>query len=188
MIEAIPDWIVPVHKLVLSDQTGEWCKLPYPNHKKGCPNYGKKSKCPPTARPITHFMRSDNPIWLVHSEFDLKAHMVRMKEKHSHWTERQCRCVLYWQNTSRKQLKERMTEAFYLYQKKLRKFKPRETATMTAIPEGHGVNVYVTAKLAGLTLEKIKDLKTCRHIGLIGTHLKWADRKGVLNNENYPRF
>lgn len=35
-------------------------------------------------------------------------------------------------------------------------------------PEGMGLNVYVTARLAGLYLEKIHNLSICRHVALVG--------------------
>ncbi len=44
--------------------------------------------------------------------------------------------------------------------------------TITTCPEGMGVNVYATARAHGLILEKIRDLKMCRHIALIGSGLK----------------
>lgn len=157
VIELMP-FIYPISKLVLNDQTGEWCKIPYPGHPKGCPNYDKVDRCPPRAPKIEDFFDISTPMYLVHSEFDLAAHQDRMLSLHPEWSDRQCRCVLYWQPKSRKQLKERSAEAM--------KFLGLDGVAM--VPEAMGLNVYATARLSGLHLERIRDLKTCRHVALIG--------------------
>lgn len=149
-------------RLVLSNQVGRWCQLPYPGHPKGCPNFGKLSTCPPQAGSIEERFNLSKPLFLVHSEFNLDGHARQMKEKHPGWSDRQCRCVLYWQPKSRKRLKERVVEAKLLL---------RTTAT-TTIPEALGVNVYATALKSGLKLEKIKSLSICRHVALLGHNNK----------------
>jgi len=154
----LPAFILPVSRLVISDQVGEWCKLPYPGHLKGCPNYGVAERCPPLAPHVTDYFDTSRPLYLVHSEFDLTGHQQRMKEAHPVWTDRQCRCVLYWQPKSRKQLKERAAEAMRLL----------GLDAMAWVPEAMGVNVYATARTSGLILERIRDLKTCRHVALVG--------------------
>ena len=157
----LPSWIYPLKHLVLNDQVGRWCQLSYPNHPKGCPKYGKDKKCPPNAPKIKDYFDFDKPIWLVHSEFNLSNHILKMKEKHPGWSERQCKNVLYWQGTSRKQLRQRCIAAFL------------ETGANihTFVPEAMGVNVYLTARLAGLKLERIRHLKICRHVALVGTEI-----------------
>lgn len=153
-----PPWLIPIKKLVLTPSAGEWCRLPYPGHPKGCPNYGETDRCPPLAPHVTEVFDLEKPLYFVHSEFDLEAHAARMKEKHPNWSERQCRCVLYWQGTSRKQMKERVELARW----NLR------TTNDTACPEGLGVNVFATARLAGLDLERTRQIKTCRHVSMLG--------------------
>lgn len=156
-IDNIP-WIVPVKKLVISKKTGKWCKLPYPNHPKGCPNYGKTERCPPQAPLVNHYFNISRPLYLVHSEFDLSAHITNMKIQHPSWSELQARCVLYWQSKSRKQMKARVTEAMKIL----------KTDRFTACPEAMGVNVFATALKSGLQLDKTRSIKICRHISLIG--------------------
>ena len=158
MNSVLPPYIVPVAKLVLSDQVGEWCKLPYPGHPKGCPNYGKADRCPPLAPHVSDFFDVSGPLYLVHSEFDLAGHQAKMKAANPKWSDRQCRCVLYWQPSSRKQLKARTTEAMRL----------TGLDGVAMVPEAMGVNVYATARVSGLALEPIRGLKTCRHVALIG--------------------
>lgn len=154
-------FVFPVARLVLSNRVGEWCRMPYPGHPKGCPNYGKADRCPPQAPHVSDYFDIAKPLYLVHSEFDLAGHQGMMQTAHPAWTDRQCRCVLYWQPKSRKQLKERAGDAMRLL----------GLDGMAWVPEAMGVNVYATARLSGLILERIRDLKTCRHVALIG-HLK----------------
>ena len=154
----LPVFVYPVVKLVTNDSTGDWCRFPYPGHPKGCPNYNKVDRCPPRAPKIKDYFDLSQPLYLVHSEFDLAGHQSKMKESHPDWSLRQCRCVLYWQSSSRKQLKERIAAANSLL----------NLNTIAMVPEAMGVNVYATARLSGLNLERIKGLKTCRHVALVG--------------------
>ena len=151
-------FIYPVTRLVTSSKVGDWCRWPYAGHPKGCPNYGKADRCPPRAPAIGDYFDLSMPLYIVHSEFDLVAHQARMQSVHPKWSERQCRCVLYWQPTSRKQLKERARVSMARL----------GLNAIALVPEAMGVNVYATARLAGLRLERIRGLKTCRHVALIG--------------------
>lgn len=153
----LPFGIIEAVQIITSRKTGEWCKRPYPNHPKGCPNYGREG-CPPDAPFIAEIMDLRRPIYIAFSEFYLPAHVEKMKKTHPNWTERQLKNVLYWQNTSRKQMRQRA---------KLAQFLQGGDLVLTC-PEAHGVNVYSTCKIAGLRLGKIKSLMTCRHIALIG--------------------
>lgn len=155
------NFILPVKKLVLSERTGEWCKLPYPRHPHGCPNYDKDNKrhvCPPTAPKLEEYFDIFKPLYLVYSEFDVAKHAQEMHDKHPEWSTAQCRNLLYWQKSSRAQLRARMLIAMYKC----------GTDVYTIVPEAMGLNVYVTARLSGLRLERIRDLKTCHHVALIG--------------------
>jgi predicted metal-binding protein len=119
------------------------CAKPYPLHAKGCPNLYKSSRCPPK---VPHFDKAfdmTQPIYAVVNEFDFGAHVDKMRAKHPDWSDRQLRCVLYWQSTARKQLKVKIVET-------LKKF-PGYAVTMS--PEGQGVNVTETMRNAGVILE-----------------------------------
>jgi len=118
----------------------EWCKLPYPDHPKGCPNYGHKSTCPPTVPLLETLYDLSKPSYLVVVEFDLAGHVHKMLAKHPDWTERQTRCVLYWQGGVRKQLQAEVD--YYL------RIIPDLVATLC--PEAMGMNVIATAQLAGV--------------------------------------
>ena len=169
------NWIVPIKKLITSKRTGDWCKLPYPNHPKGCPNYGMSKRCPPQAPMVDEYFDLSKPLYFIHSEFDFTAHVKKMRMKHPEWSDRQCQCVLYWQGTSRKQMKERVAKAVW----------ELGTTASTSCPEAMGVNVYATAKLNGLNLDRIRHLKTCRHITLIGSKsLPHPTKSALVVDEN----
>lgn len=154
----LPRWVYPVKRLVISNQVGDWCKLSYPGHPKGCPNYGKKKKCPPRAPMVGDFFDLNKNLWIVHSEFNLANHILKMEKRHPEWTLRQCKNVLYWQPTSRSQLNQRILEALV-----------HTGANASAmVPEAMGINVYATARISGLKLERIRHLAICRHVALIG--------------------
>lgn len=155
------DYVHKIDQLITSDDVGKWCQIPYYNHPNGCPNYNKKDTCPPKQKQIGKIFVLDKPLYLVNSEFDLFSHVNRMKQKHPEWSKQQCKCVLYWQSQSRKQLKIQVD----LAQNELK------TNFVTYCPEAMGVNIYATGILNGLKLEKIKDLKICRHVAIIGTKL-----------------
>jgi len=153
-----PHWIVPVKKLVTSNSTSEWCHLPYQDHPRGCPMFGKKGVCPPNARHVSERFDLSKSLYLVHSEFNLLEDIERRRKNNSTATERQLRCVLYWQSKSRKQLEERTRWAVSAL----------DLTEFTYCPEAMGVNVFATARISGLHLDKTRRVKICRHVALIG--------------------
>lgn len=148
-------YIYRVRRLMHSKDILQFCKSPYPGHAKGCP---KKVGACNGGNYITDVLDVDQDMWLVHSEFDLMAHVERLRVVHPDWSERQLRCVLYWQGTSRKQLRERVVIAM----------KVTKANFVTFVPEGLGVNVFKTAIFSNLKLDPIRNIKICRHIALIG--------------------
>jgi hypothetical protein len=76
--------------------------------------------------------------------FDLKAHAEKMKAKHPHWSERQCRNPLYWQGGVRKRLREKAEKL--------------NGDIILDIPEACGVEVFETMKLVGINLERKPDI------------------------------
>lgn len=160
-IEELPSWITPIKRLIFSGKVGNWCQLPYPNHPKGCPNYGKKKDCPPRAKKIWEVFDLKKSLYLINSEFDLRSFGLEMKKKHPDWTRKKCRCVLYWQPKSRKQLKDRISWTLTNL----------NLDVAFTIPEAMGLNVYATARINGLHLERIRNLQICKHVALAGFHL-----------------
>mgnify|MGYP000962170430 CR=1 FL=1 len=115
------------------------CVRPYPLHPKGCPNFGKKIGCPPDA-PI---YRPVGPVAAIFNIFPLACHVRWMRDRHPDWSDRQLRCVLYWQPAARKQLKA-----------EIRKFLSDHRGwRIIACPEACGVNLTQTMAEVGIRLE-----------------------------------
>lgn len=157
----LPTWVLPIHSLRQGD-THDWCDVPYPGHPKGCPNSSPSgwTHCGnPDGLSIDKVMDLSRPMYIVYNEFDLAGHAAKMKEAHPLWTERQCRCVLYWQGKSRAQLKARIKEARSLIQ---------PTPNVVVSGENFGVNLYATCLQHGLKLDPIRTLGVCRHMVILG--------------------
>jgi len=134
--------------LVIDPNVRVLCKKTYPNHPKGCPNFGKRSHCPPKAALLTDVLDLDQPLTLVWNIFDLGAHRERMRQAHPEWTERQLVNCLYWQGSARKALRERAKEFL------------KTTASPTGkrryplyCPEACGLNITATMKAIGEELQ-----------------------------------
>lgn len=128
--------------VIIDYRSRAWCKLPYPNHPKGCPNLGKKDSCPPEASLFERMVKP--PFTLVAVRFDLGAHTRRMKERHPDWSDRRARCLLYWQKKVNKRLKEVCERAF----------SDIENVKILYSPEANGVHVFGTCRNIGLILER----------------------------------
>jgi hypothetical protein len=137
---------------------GTWCKLPYPNHPKGCPNF---PECP---RKYTDYNELPEKEWYaIVIKFDLQAHAEEMMKKDWCKTWRQARCVLYWQSSIRKKLRDKASEFA----------NPLNGDIILEIPEASGINVYTTMAKHGLTLKPINmDLGTVYKIVLVGKTLE----------------
>lgn len=129
--------IFRIKDLVIDMRAREWCKLPYPRHPKGCPNYGQRKTCPPQAPLITEWADLSKPIYFAVIEFNLAEHMAKMRQKHPLWSEAQLRCCLYWQGKVNKLLRE---------------YALSFGGKCTMCPEAMGVNVIESAKRAGLPI------------------------------------
>ena len=117
------------------------CKRPYPNHPKGCPNYGKKNGCPPGANLWTDIYDTNIATWVFWARFDLAAHREKMTVKHPTWSRRQLDCCLYWQSKARKPLYD------YLKTWDFPGF------LISKVPEAMGINVTETMRKIGIELE-----------------------------------
>jgi predicted metal-binding protein len=90
--------------VVIDYRARAWCRLPYPNHPNGCPNFGKSEECPPKAPLFEAIIKP--PFTLVAVRFNLEEHVRKMKEKHPNWSEKKTKCLLYWQRKVNKRLKK----------------------------------------------------------------------------------
>lgn len=145
---------------VIDNSVRELCARPYPNHKKGCPNHGKRSYCPPGARLFFRVIDERDPTYAVFNIFDFGGHVEKMKERHPGWSGRQLGNCLYWQGTARKQLKEKV-KSFLDDKKRL---------LAVYCPEACGVNVTATMESIGERLEWPPRTKTYQ-VALVGTAL-----------------
>ncbi len=154
-------WIMEIEikqeQLRINMKTRDWCKLPYPDHPKGCPNYGCVLRCPPQAPLIQNFINLNKTLYLIVVEFNFAQHISKMKSLHPNWSDRQARCCLYWQNSVNKELENACT---------LFKWSHPEMIT-TRCPEAMGVNVIATAQLAGIPIE-VKPTTKVYKIALAG--------------------
>ncbi len=144
-------------QVVVNMKAREWCKLPYPGHPKGCPNYGKKAICPPTVDTIDQVFDLARPCWFVIEEFDLGAQAKRMKKIHPEKSEKWCRNSRYWQAGVRNRLEERT------------KFEMvgKPGTISTDCPEAMGVNVILTLRRLGLPIRTKPD-RTVYKAALVG--------------------
>ena len=135
--------IIPLETVIVDNRArdGTWCRLYYPGHPRGCPNFPKCCESRP------HFNSFNGYEWFaVVEKFDLKAHAEAMKKKHPHWSERQCRNLLYWQNGVRRRLREKADSIAF----------PLMGDVILDIPEANGVHVFDTMAKNGLILERHK--------------------------------
>lgn len=169
MIEMPISTLTVTGHLVLDERArGEWCKLPYgkrkcddkPTHPKGCPNYGKKAECPPFAPLVGDFIDLSKNHWFIISRFDLASHVEKMKLKPRKdgkaWTEKQARCVLYWQ----KSVVNKLEAACVVFAK-------LEDLVYTLVPEAMGVHVIKTARQFNIPI-KTRPTDTIYKIALVG--------------------
>ena len=131
-------------KPVIDPDVRKLCVKAYPNHPKGCPNFGKKDCCPPKVSLIADTFKMDAPIYGIWNEYPFGQHVAKMKAAHPDWSERQLACCLYWQGTARKQLKGIIKK--FLEQK-------GSDLMVTTCPEAQGVNLTATMKSIGVELE-----------------------------------
>lgn len=163
MAEAINEFSCTVdvtNKLVYSiEARGAWCALPYPDHPKGCPNLGgDRISCPPNAPLVCDFIDLEKSHWFTFVTFDLGSHVDSMKKKHRKWTDRQARCVLYWQGGVRKRLRQ-VVEGCEVFD--------RGNTIYTMCPEAMGINVIETLQRLNVPIRE-KPLDIVYKVALLG--------------------
>ena len=145
------------NKLIIHMDARQWCKLPYPNHPKGCPNYGIRLDCPPIIKTLPELFNLNKPHWLAIVDFDIKSHRNKLQKIHPNWSHRQLSCCLYWQGGVRKQLKQ----LCYNFTSS------HPNTTYSTCPEAMGIQIIRTLKEQHIPVStKIKD--TVYKVALIG--------------------
>ena len=141
------------------------CRTPYPNHLKGCPNYGRKALCPPKASLFEEAFVYPGEFWIVWIEFDFAAHCRKMRRKHPNWSQRQIECCLYWQGTANRMLRDSVATL-------LERLCDLQWQ-VTYCPEAMGINVTETMRQLGIELEW-PPVNIVRKIAIVGRRLTSA--------------
>ena len=139
---------VMAHKVkpVLKKSVRGLCVRPYTNHPRGCPNYNKRGNCPPKARLLGDIIDLSKPVWLIFNAFDFGSHTKKMRARHPEWTDRQVECCLYWQNTARKQLRDKIADFLAARSK-------GSHLIVLDCPEACGVDITATMESIGVKME-----------------------------------
>jgi len=127
--------IVPV----IDNNVRQLCRHAYLGHPRGCPNFDRRSTCPPQAQLLCDIIVP--PMFVVWNVFPFGAHVATLRKRHPKWTRRQLECCLYWQPKARLQLRRIVAEFLSEHEHGLK--------TVVWCPEACGVNV--TATMAQLS-------------------------------------
>ncbi len=95
--------------IIFSEDVEEWCLRPYPHHPNGCPNFNNHL-CPPYAPFLREYIDNYNHFYLVYAKFNLAKYKELRKEENPEFfnSEDRLKCLLYWQNSVKKLLKEKI--------------------------------------------------------------------------------
>jgi hypothetical protein len=133
----------PVEASVKPRGFNTWCRLPYPDHPIGCPNFGNKESCPPLA---LYFLDLYKPqVYVAFMQFAFNEYLNKKRERHPDWTERALRNPRHFQSHLDSGLKK-----FINSQLQNPEFKNWQALHSS---EAMGVNIHLTAKNAGIELE-----------------------------------
>jgi predicted metal-binding protein len=153
--------------LVVDKSVRNLCCKAYPMHPHGCPNFGKRSTCPPQVSYIEDVLDLSMPVYAIWNIFDFRSHVQKMSALHPEWSQRQLECCLYWQGTARKKLKEQIFDFEFNID--------HIGYKIIACPEAMGVNVTETMKGIGELLEWPPTTKTYQ-VAIAGIGICLADR------------
>lgn len=146
--------------VIFTPKTSFWCKLPYPSHKDGCPNYDKNPLCPPIFPYSEHILDEYNYFYLIYLQFDFKTYKEKMIKLYPNWSPRQIANPLYYQGSIKKKLKiyiKRIINNLYIYYLFFcgAGIKGKSYMLQEKIPsmEGGGINVFQTLQNNNIEFE-----------------------------------
>ncbi len=160
--------VISENLIVFEKEIQEYCKLPYPEHKTGCPNYGRKcnlkgirpdlkdrvlNDCPPGIPLINKIFDFSKEMYLVYLEFKIGENAERLFQNGNHKKPEHCYNLRYWQETARKQLRQQAEIFLDSY--------PNTIVDLT--PEAHGVNLSFTMKNLGIVIPWYKPWPPAKH-------------------------
>ena len=120
------------------------CRVPYHNHPKGCPNYGKRDDCPPCEL-ISDRFDVQNEIYVIFTSYPVGEFAEKLRQAHPEWSEtpRQWYNCIRWQGTARK-----------LHRADLKEFQDRfPDLIVDQNPEALGIDVTEMMRQVGIELE-----------------------------------
>jgi hypothetical protein len=128
MIVSIDSKIIPFEKKIQS-----LCKVPFYGHPDGCPNYGKKTSCPPHQPLIDRVLDLSQEVYIIYNKFMVGEFAERMRIAHPEWKQhpRQWYNPRRWQPKARKEHHDELDR--FLSQ--------HPDSIYTTMPEAHGVNL-----------------------------------------------
>jgi len=100
--------------IIFTEKTRKWCKLPYKNNKKGCPNYNTNDLCPPKSKYMQKLTNKFNHFYLVYIEFNFKLYKQLRSKLHPNWKEGMLGNLLYWQRPVTNILRDKIEELIQL--------------------------------------------------------------------------
>jgi len=148
LCEYPPAQYFKLDRVIGGDYVGDWCRLPYPRHPLGCPNFGQKKKCPPKSVKWTELIQE--PYYFVIHEFDLEVWVNKHRNRN----------YFLYQTGARKILKDFCREVIGIEEM----LEP----TILMQPEKNYVNVFSTCRIHGVKLEK-NPQKIVKFVAMIGT-------------------
>lgn len=119
-----------------------WCRLPYPKHPQGCPNFGIKEKCPPNAPYFLDVF--EDKVLVAFVKFDFENYLKLRESAHPDWNDRELRNPRHFQG----HLDSVLRESISLLDQNI-------VAGRIPVfsPEAMSVNLHLTCRAAGIELE-----------------------------------
>lgn len=127
---------------VYSPEIQKICRRPYCDHLRGCPNYGKRADCPPSALFFSDVFEKE--VYVAAIVFDFEKYLFHKRQIHPSWSERALRNPRHWQGHLRSELRNFVGEIAQ---------KEKLNGEIIFNPETMGVNVTKTCLEVGLKLE-----------------------------------
>jgi hypothetical protein len=147
-------------EIEFNPKTQDWCRLPYPKHPKGCPNYdGAKRglrgirpdlrprmirECPPTDITINHVFDLSRPVSIIYNVYEVgkdaeqrRLHNPRLTTPGGWYN------IRYWQDRARAEL----------YAEAAKFLDAHPDTIVDLCPETHGVNFTKLMRKIGIKLK-----------------------------------